>query len=63
MSDLGWCAVFFFLMIAFLGSEMSLYEDLKVSLKQFDEQDQLKLRQKQEQARERIQTPINNTES
>lgn len=47
MNELGWCAVCFILLIAFLGSEMSLYEDVKGGLKHFEEQE--KQRKKQEQ--------------
>lgn len=48
MNDLGWCAVFVVLLIAFLGSEMSLYEDLQAWLKQFEEQEKLKRTRKKQ---------------
>jgi len=47
MNELGWCAVYFILLIAFLGSEMNLYEDVKASLSYFEEQE--KQRKKHEQ--------------
>ena len=37
MNDLGWCAVFLVLLMAFLGSEMSLYEDIQACLKMIDD--------------------------
>lgn len=38
MSDLGWCIVFFILVLMFLGSELSLYENARLLLKCIEEQ-------------------------
>lgn len=42
MSELGWCVVLMVLLIAFLGSEMSLYDDLKAWLRLFEEDEKRK---------------------
>ena len=61
MNELGWCAVCFLLLIAFLGSEMSLYEDVKACLKHFEEQE--KQRKKHEQkTKEEPKNDINPTQ-
>lgn len=61
MNELGWCAVCFILLIAFLGSEMSLYEDVKAVLKQFDEQDKQRKKNDQE-ANEQPKNDTNQTQ-
>jgi hypothetical protein len=42
MNELGWCAVCFILLIAFLGSEISHHEDVKAELKQLEDQEKQK---------------------
>lgn len=47
MSDLGWCIVFFVLVLMFLGSELSLYENARLLLKCIEEQQKQKKKEQE----------------
>lgn len=52
MSDLGWCIVFFILVLMFLGSELSLYENARLLLKCIEEQQKQKKREQDKKSGE-----------